>query len=361
MRKRKNRRRKNHERTISEPFPVETNVDFQQMFSFPLSINNCSAKDFQNGSIQNGSNHKSLNGPLDLLKFLPRRKSLPIRKKRDSSTECKVVKEFSLVLPKEFKDLRAKSTPSTPCDEYKDIINNNLPASTGFRLLRQNSAPNIPLKPPRSCAEKIFVCQRCGLTENLLGKVELELKSCSYCFTHYCSVVCQVKSSKEHLEICYYGKIYHKLKLLHSLLTSDVILNKIYYAHASKGYRSHGRGCLFITCISPTFLYKLTDHQTEIKPTFSSDKRVIKDTVKGPYQQKVLEQIALYNPAVEFIFNVTVVVDRKIPLDPLPRLREKCIRMLYVIPVLEVDQKDVTDVYMSNNGNTSTLKRSKSI
>ena len=74
--------------------------------------------------------------------------------------------------------------------------------------------PRLPPKPPRLMEKKLFICENpeCRKEEELLGIVELNFKSCSSCFTHYCSPECKRAHWHVHKQSCAYGRVNGHMK-----------------------------------------------------------------------------------------------------------------------------------------------------
>ncbi|XP_057290413.1 uncharacterized protein LOC130613103 [Hydractinia symbiolongicarpus] len=325
--KRKTKWRKKSKRNISEPFPVTECVDYQRLFSFPLPTNHGTVADINN----------NFGNTVSFFKSLQRRKSLPanfIRKKptllfRGLDPVYDNRKNFQ---PREENVLLTPSTESQ-ISTHSECWNRN-PDDASLQSVSLLTT-SLPEKPPRRSERKQFTCQNkdCSKTEVLLGRIQMEFKSCKYCFTHYCSVKCNLHSYHGHLNICYYGKINYYLNKTESILREDEKYNHHYYQYSWNGYKTSDRGCLFLVFLSPQNLFDFIDHEKHVKPSYSSSVKILKTTTNSEYQRNILKVVSGYDPLKEFLINVAVVVDKVIPLEPLPRLRDKCLKRLLVIPI----------------------------
>ncbi len=192
--------------------------------------------------------------------------------------------------------------------------------------------PRLPPKPPRMRQTREFVCQNpnCCKSEVLLGRTQVLFKSCNFCFTHYCSAKCQNESWKEHKKVCFYGNIDSNLQKVENTLKEDDV-NYYFSKLAHDGYASKGRGCLFIVFSSPLQLEEFLKHKiagVRLKPSYSALKDVFRRGVSNRYRKKLIETIASYEPATEYVINMAVVVGQKAPNNPVPRNREVTVRKI---------------------------------
>ena len=365
------------QRIISEPLPITECVDFQRMFSFPLTTNSCSVKDINNNFGQT----------MEFLKFLPRKKSMPVDLliQRLDKMDCEVtipredVNKFpdDKLLQREYLNDEILQRPvlEKHLNVHKKTQSLNRSLSNCMEKFQRDKSQtlgttcedklfsSLPEKPPRRTAWKKFTCQnnKCRKTEMMLGKVEMEFKSCEYCFTHYCSVNCQQQTFKSHLEICYYAKIYYYLNLVETLLYENDAVNRIYYEYTLTGYKSRGRGCLFLVFLSPSQLFEFVDNAIYPKPSYSTNVEILKTTTTSAYQRNILQVISAYHPTETFLINIAILVDRDIPIDPLPRRREQCLKKLLVVPIckdpLTMNCGIIFDDHRSTLKSSSNIKK----
>ena len=214
-RKRSKIDRRFESRAVSEPFPVNRNIDFQKLFSFPLTINHFSTHDNNSNTDDNPENIS-----YDLKKLISRRKP-QLTKGGDqfakflNESECKIIQHSAgysnenLTAIEERQPEVERQDGDFTCSSLSDV--------------------QPPAKPPRKTTRREFICKHCGFMEQLRGQVELLFKSCVYCFTHYCSAECQNKDLKSHYKYCFYGKIYYYIEKLKKILVSNKNMNQEYY------------------------------------------------------------------------------------------------------------------------------------
>ena len=212
--------------------------------------------------------------------------------------------------------------------------------TTGEEQARRNSVcAIIPPKPPRMRQKRTFICQNraCGKAEILLGRIQVTFKSCSFCFTHYCSAKCQNEHLTEHMKVCYYGKIDSSLTKLASMLCMGDI-NFHLSRMAFTGYMDRGKGCLFLVFSSKSEMDDFIQSDTMVtryQPLYSSVADVERGCVKNKYRQKLLRTISTYDPAMQFVVNIAIVVGRRIPNNPVPRTRDVTVRKIELINLHE--------------------------
>lgn len=197
----------------------------------------------------------------------------------------------------------------------------------------------IPPKPPRMRQKRAFICQNrgCKKTEILLGRIQVAFKSCNFCFTHYCSAKCQNESSAEHLKVCFYGKIDWSLARLSTMLSKGD-LNLYLSRLACDKYMTRGRGCLFIVLSSKEQLDEIVEKSPmfmQIQPLYSSVHDVERCCVSNRYRKKLLKTVASYDTATKFVVNVAIVVGRRVPNNPVPRMRDVTVRKIITIDLHE--------------------------
>eukprot|EP00795_Rhopilema_esculentum_P010992 gene10992-19831_t len=200
---------------------------------------------------------------------------------------------------------------------------------------RYSTCSFYPPKPPRMKQKRTFMCQKrgCGKTDFLLGRVQVAFKSCSFCFTHYCSAKCQNEDSVEHMQVCFYGSIDAKLTRLSKTLQETDVTHYL-SKRAWDGFASKGRGCLFIIFSSVERLDEFLNCRVDgikFQPTYSGKTEVLKCCVSNNYRRKLLGKISSYNPATHLIVNTAVVVGRRIPNNPVPRNKDVTVRKILVI------------------------------
>ena len=242
-----------------------------------------------------------------------------------------------------FNPLYISETSST-VTEYQNIDEGSVDEAVFVTPVEEEARRNsvcavIPPKPPRMRQKRTFICQNrgCGNAEILLGRIQVAFKSCNFCFTHYCSAKCQNENLREHMKICFYGKIDSNLTKLSTILRKGDI-----NAHLSKmaydGYMERGRGCLFMVFSSKEELNKLVDSETMVKklqPLYSTVADVKRGCVKNKYQQKLLKKTSSYEPSMQFIVNIAIVVGRRVPNNPVPRTRDVTVRKIVLLDLHE--------------------------
>lgn len=194
--------------------------------------------------------------------------------------------------------------------------------------------PRLPPKPPRLMEKKLFVCENpeCRKEEELLGIVELNFKSCSSCFTHYCSPECRQSHWYEHKQSCYYGRINSHMKSIIHLCRRDEELSRYLTDIARNGYMSKGRGAVMLIFLSPsaaeifveTHGMEYFDHPRK-EPTYSSNAEIKSAGVMSKYQKKLLELVNDYFPARELVVTIAIVVGKTLPTTPVPRCKEPAV------------------------------------
>lgn len=231
----------------------------------------------------------------------------------------------------------------------------------------------IPPKPPRMRQKRTFICQHrgCGKAEILLGRVQVALKSCTFCFTHYCSARCQNEDLAEHLKVCFYGKIDTNLDKLIRMINEGNV-NRYLSKLAFDKYIAKGRGCLFIVLPSNEQLQETVDNDSaglRFQPLFSSRSDVERCCVSNRYRRKLLRAVETYEPATQFIVNIAIVAGQRIPNNPVPRKRDVTVRKIVALDLHEevrpTQQELLTINAFSpikrNNNEGSIERRRKSI
>ena len=217
----------------------------------------------------------------------------------------------------------------------------NCHLSKSSTLPRRHSAktpppkpPRLPPKPPRLMEKKLFICENpeCRKEEELLGIVELNFKSCSSCFTHYCSPECRRSHWHEHKRACYYGRIHSHMKSAIHLCRRDEELNRYLTDIARNGYMSKGRGSVMLIFLSPSAAEIFVETQgidyfehPRNEPTYSSIGEIRSAGVMSKYQKNLLELVTDYFPTRELVVTIAVVVGKNLPTTPVPRSKEPAV------------------------------------
>ena len=108
-------------------------------------------------------------------------------------------------------------------------------------------------------------------------------------------------------------------------------MNQEHYNFSWKNFRERGRGCSFLTIMSPDDLLRFTNGREFSKPNYSTNKKLEISTSRSRYRDHLMKQIEEYSPDKEFLLNVSVIVAYNTPVDPLPQISRKCIRTLFNI------------------------------
>lgn len=211
---------------------------------------------------------------------------------------------------------------------------------------KQNDAPPkpprlIPPKPPRMMEKKIFVCENpcCRKEEELLGIVELTFKSCSACFTHYCSPECKTQHWPEHRTVCRYGTIDCHMKSILRLCKHTVPIHLYLSEIARKGFMSKGRGAVMIILLSPKdaelFIKTGLDYfkRRRNEPTYSSIKEIQSAGAYTKYQKILLKAVREYSTVHEFVVNIAIVVGKTLETTPVPRNKAPAVIEHVIIPL----------------------------
>lgn len=149
-RKRSKIHRRFESRTVSEPFPVNQNIDFQKLFSFPLPINHFSMDDNSNNNIDGNPENISH----DLKKLISRRK-LQLTKggdkfmKLSKESECKITQHSAGYSNGNLTAIEERQ-PEVECHQ-RDLACSSL------------SDVQAPVKPPRKTTRREF--KHCGFME----------------------------------------------------------------------------------------------------------------------------------------------------------------------------------------------------
>ena len=238
-----------------------------------------------------------------------------------------------------FNRLYISETSST-ITEYQNNDDSALDDSVFVTPRKEDARRNsvcavVPPKPPRMRQKRTFICQNrgCGKAEILLGRIQVAFKSCSFCFTHYCSARCQNENFKEHMKVCFYGKIDANLTELARIL-GESEMNANLSRMAYDGYIQRGKGCLFMIFSSKEELQELVNRKTltsKQQPLYSSVADVERGCVKNKYRQKLLRTISAYEPAMQFVVNIAIVVGRRVPNNPVPRTRDVTVRKIELV------------------------------
>lgn len=199
----------------------------------------------------------------------------------------------------------------------------------------------IPPKPPRMMEKKIFVCENpsCRKEEELLGIVELTFKSCSSCFTHYCSPECKAQHWPEHRMVCRYGTIDCHMKSILRLSKHDVHIHLYLSEIAREGFMSKGRGAVMLILLSPKdaelFIKTGLDYfkRRRNEPTYSSLKEIQLEGAYTKYQKVLLKTVSEYSTVHEFVVNIAIVVGRDIQTMPVPRNKAPAIIEHIIVPL----------------------------
>eukprot|EP00794_Sanderia_malayensis_P015948 gene15948-17551_t len=243
---------------------------------------------------------------------------------------------FSRLYSSETSSVTTGCFPNVDVDEIDDSV---FVDSITERLgsIAQANEFHLPPKPPRMKQSREFICQNstCRKSEVLLGKFQVLFKSCSFCFTHYCSAKCQNECRREHRKVCFYGNIDHNLQQIQRILKES---NASYYFSklAYDGYIFKGRGCLFMIFSSPSAMDEFIEHKIagmKFKPSYSASTDVIKRCVSNKYRKTLLETIYTYEPATQFVVNIAVVVGHRAPNNPVPRRREVTVRKIIIVDI----------------------------
>eukprot|EP00112_Aurelia_sp_Birch-Aquarium-sp1_P008969 Seg2003.1 transcript_id=Seg2003.1/GoldUCD/mRNA.D3Y31 product="Apical junction component 1-like" protein_id=Seg2003.1/GoldUCD/D3Y31 len=206
-----------------------------------------------------------------------------------------------------------------------------------------------PPKPPRMKQRRTFICQNrgCPNTDLLFGRTQVLFKSCSFCFTHYCSAKCQNENLTEHMNICFYGNVDSKLTKLVRILHDNEV--GFYFSKlANEGYLTKGKGCLFMTFSSLRGLDEFLEFQiagVRLQPSYSAIADVKKCCVSNKYRQKLLGAISNYDPTTQFIVNIAVVVGHQIPNNPVPRNREVTVRKIAIVELNKELQPSYSQIF----------------
>lgn len=211
---------------------------------------------------------------------------------------------------------------------------------------KQNEAPPkpprlIPPKPPRMMEKKVFICENpsCRKEEELLGIVELTFKSCSACFTHYCSPECKTQHWPEHRTVCRYGTIDCHMKSILRLCKHTVPVHLYLSEIARKGFMAKGRGAVMLILLSPKdaelFIKTGLDYfkRRRNEPTYSSLKEIQLEGAYTKYQKILLKAVADYSTVHEFVVNIAIVVGRSIQTTPVPRNKAPAVIEHVIIPL----------------------------
>ena len=267
---------------------------------------------------------------------------------------------------------------SSSSNSYEDTVSDRTSLNS-IDSMSCSSSCDIPItlatppKPPRQNIRKHFVCQNpdCGKVDYLLGKLQILFLSCPYCFTHYCSVKCQLENRNDHLKVCYLGQIEECLDKIEKRLEQERQLNIHFADIAWSNYSDKGRGCMFIVFRSPLALKDFVDTELDaigqgkgkvkFRPSFCTHMELMKKTCKSTHQSQIIEAVGKYNPCSEMLLNCAVMLNKKVPSVPAPRIVDTCIRRLLLLPLKEKKevQRDFCSEFLSVNSLLKVTKNSR--
>ena len=125
------------------------------------------------------------------------------------------------------------------------------------------------------------------------------------------------------------GKFTTILKNYKISFASNKKMNQEHYNFSWKNFRERGRGCSFLTIMSPDDLLRFTNERELWKPSYSTNKKLEISTSRSRYRDHLMKQTEEYSPDKEFLLNISVIVACNNPVDPLPRISSKCICTLF--------------------------------
>lgn len=259
----------------------------------------------------------------------------------DGSREIAPIKRRDKFLRMNSLNLDLNSNP-------KPIVENENKSSTLPRRSqpKQSEAPPkpprvIPPKPPRMMEKRIFICENplCRKEEELLGIVELTFKSCSACFTHYCSPECKKIHWPEHRTVCRYGTIDCHMKSILRICKHTAPIHLYLSETARNGFMAKGRGAVMLIFLSPKdaelFIKTGLEYFKHRRnaPSYSSLSEIQLAGAYTKYQKLLLKVVSEYSTVHEFVVNIAIVVGRDLHTTPVPRNKSAAVIEHLVVPL----------------------------